>query len=192
MAKTISIDDETYSELVKLTGNLMQKAGEQISIGQVTRLAIAYLESCLNNFPRLEDEILDLIGFEEPNIKYVSVHEVTSKWFDKNFLEVVFGIKQINNSNSSTDSIYELRNKGVLQVHGFHKGRMYEAELTNNSKIKTLHDGKEYDSLSAAATAVRGYQENGWRFWRYKDRDKYPQLITLRNILKEEENTARA
>ncbi|MHC3129233.1 MAG: DUF2924 domain-containing protein [Candidatus Bathyarchaeota archaeon] len=192
MAKTISIDDETYSELVKLTGNLMQKAGEQISIGQVTRLAIAYLKSCLSNFPRLEDEIIDLIGFEEPNIKYVSVHEVTAKWFCKDFLEVVFGIKQINNSNSSTDSIYELRTKGVLRVYSFHKGRMYEAELTDNSKVKTLHDGKEYDSLSAAARAVSGYQENGWRFWKYKDGDKYPRLMALRTTLKGEENTARA
>jgi len=186
LAKTISIDDETYSELVKVTANLMGKTGEQVSISQTARLATAFLRSCLINFPRLEDAILDYIGFEEPDIKFVSIHEVTSKWFDKDFLEVVFGIKEIDDSNGSKESIYELRNKGVHRIYGFHKGQMYTAELTDNSKVKTLHNGEEYDSLSAAASAIRGYQENGWRFWRCKYKENYPQLMTLRNTLKEE------
>lgn len=180
MAKTISIDKGTYVELVRLTGNLMEKSGEQISIGQVARLAIAYLKSCLNHFPKLEDEILDLIGFEEE--KFASIHEVTSKWFDKEFLEVALGIKQIGSLNDSTDSIYELKKKGVIRIFGYHKGQMYEAEITDASKVKTLHDGEEYTSLSAAASAIRGYQENGWRFWKYKDEDGYHPLTKLRDI----------
>lgn len=159
----------------------MQKAGEQVSIGQVTRLAVAYLKSCLNNFPRLENEILHQISFEEPNIKFASIHEVTSQWFEKNFLEIVFGIKQIGDLDDYANSIDRLRKMGVSQVFGFHKEQMYKAELTDVSKVKTLHDGKEYDSLSAAASAIRGYQENGWRFWKYKNKENYYPLGKLRD-----------
>jgi hypothetical protein len=182
LAKTISVDNETYTELVSLTGSLMQKAGEQISVSNTTRIAIAYLESCLVHFPRLEEAILDLISFEEPKMKYASIQEVTSKWFDKDFLEVAFGIKQISDFNDSADSISELRKKGITKIFGFHDAETYEAELTDDSKVKILRNGEEYTSLSAAASAIRGYPENGWRFWKYLDKDEYRPLKTLRDV----------
>jgi len=181
--KTVSIDNDTYKELVSLTGELMQEACEQISVSHMTRLAVAHLKSCLTHFPILKKEILDLISFEEPNLKYASIQEVTSDWFDKDFLEVAFGIKQIGDSdNSGKSSISELKKKGIAKIYGFHEERTYEAELTDDSKVKTLHDGKEYDSLSAAASAIRGYNENGWRFWKYRDEDgHYHPLRDLRD-----------
>ena len=179
MAKTISIDEETYSELVRLTGSLMEKTGEQVSIGQVARLAVAYLKSCFINFPRLEDEVLELIGFEKE--KLASIHEVTSDWFDKRFLEIVLGITPPSRLDDSADLISELRKSNLRKIFGRHRGKMYEAEITENSKVRTLHDGKVHDSLSAAASEIRGYQENGWRFWKYKYRERYVPLMTWRD-----------
>lgn len=178
MAKTISIDEETYTELVKLTGDLMGKSGEQVSIGHVARLAIAYLKSCFTHFPRLEDQVLELIGFEKE--KFTSIHKVTSEWFDKEFLEIVLGIKQPISNDDSADLISELRKHKLYRIYGLHQGKRYEAEITEDSKIKTLHDGIEYDNLSAAASEIRGYQENGWRFWKYKYGNDYVRLMTWR------------
>lgn len=175
MAKTISIDEETYTELVKLTGNLMEKSGEQVSIGHVARLAVAYLRSCFTHFQRLEDEVLELIGFEKE--KFTSIHKVSSEWFDKDFLEVVLGIKQPTISDESADLLSAFTER---KLYGFHQGKKYEAEITEDHKIKTLHDRVEYTSLSAAASAIRGYLVNGWRFWKYKYRDSYVQLMTWR------------
>lgn len=156
----------------------MGKSGEQISIGHVARLAIAYLKSCFTHFTRLEDQVLELIGFEKE--KFTSIHKITSEWFDKDFLEVVLGIKELISSDDSSDLISELRKIKLYKVYGLHQGKRYEAEITEDSKIKTLHNGIKYDSLSAAASEIRGYQENGWRFWKYKYGDDYVRLITWR------------
>jgi hypothetical protein len=181
LARTISADDKTYSELVSITAQLMQKAGEQISLSHTIRLAVALLKSCLLNYPMLEEEILSQISFEESNTKFTSIEEITSEWCDKQFLDCVFGIEQRRYSDDSGDPISELRKKGITQIFGRLKGERYEAELTEDSKIRTLHDGKEYESLSTAASAICGYPVNGWRWWRYLKGDSYCRLEDLRD-----------
>lgn len=179
LARTISVNDKAYSELISITAQLMQKAGEQLSLSDTTRLSVALLKSCLVNYPRLEEEILSQISFEEPNTKFKSIKEITSEWCDKDFLDIVFGVKQLNYSDDSGDPISDLRKKGITQIFGKLKGEMYEAELTEDSKIRTVHDGKEYDSLSTAASAICGYPVNGWRWWRYLKENGYHRLEGL-------------
>ena len=124
---------------------------------------------------------MEQISFEEPNTKFKSIKEITSGWFDKDFLDIVFGLKQLDFSDDSVDKISDLRKKGITKIFGRFNGEVYEAELTEDSKIRTAHDGKKYDSLSAAAGAICGYQENGWRWWRYQKDDGYHRLEDLRS-----------
>lgn len=180
MARTISVDEKTYGELINITAQLMQKAGEQISLSNTTRLSVALLKSCLINYPRLEDEILNQISFEETNKKFTSIEEITYEWFDKDFLDAVIGVKHVSYSDDAGDPISELRKKGITRIFGRLRGEKYEAELTEDSKIKTLHDRKEYDSLSTAASAICGYQVNGWRWWRYRKEDSYRPIEEMR------------
>ena len=66
--------------------------------------------------------------------------------------------------------IKDLIDTGVLKVsqviYGWHEGNRYEGKVLNGGKILVAHTGQTFDSLSGAASHVRGYQEDGWRFWR--------------------------
>ncbi|GAG35700.1 unnamed protein product, partial [marine sediment metagenome] len=46
-----------------------------------------------------------------------------------------------------------------------YKGRRYDALLLDGYRVEL--DGTIYSSPSAAANAVSGHNENGWRTWRY-------------------------
>ena len=93
LGKTVSVDEETYKELVVLTSTLMLKSEEALSIGSMVRLAVAFLKSSLNNFPNLEKAIVELILDEKS--RFTLIDEITSKWFDKDFLEVTLGIRKV-------------------------------------------------------------------------------------------------
>lgn len=92
MGKTVSIDEQTYKELVTLTANLMLKSEEVLPVGSMVKLAIAYLKSSIEHFPKLEKAIIELIIHEET--RFTPIDEITSRWFDKDFLEVTLGIKK--------------------------------------------------------------------------------------------------
>ncbi len=60
-----------------------------------------------------------------------------------------------------------------------YKGKMYYCWVLPSGRIK--HDGKIYDTPSAAARAVRRKTTNGWNFWRYKkSKGKWVLLAELR------------
>jgi hypothetical protein len=162
----------------------MEKTREQVSLSHTIRLAEALLKSCLLYYPRLEDQIRAQINFEpeeEPNTKDWPIEEIASGWFGKDFLEYLFGIEDLlaRCPDVSGGAISELRKKGVTRIFGQLKGERYEAELTEDSKVRTLHDGKEYDSLSAAASSVCGYPVNGKIWWRYLKGEVYCPLKDL-------------
>ena len=184
LARTISVDDKTYSELIGITAQLMEKTREQVSLSHTVRLAEALLKSCLLYYPRLEDQIRKQINFEpeeEPNTKDWPIEQITSDWFGKDFLEYLFGIEDLlaRCPDVSGGPISELRKKGITRIFGKLKGQMYTAELTENSKVRTLNDGKEYDSLSVAASTICGYPVNGKTWWRYLEGEVYCQLKDL-------------
>jgi hypothetical protein len=62
-----------------------------------------------------------------------------------------------------------LRNEVVLPdgtlLRGTHNGAEHQAEIRESW---ILLNGKRYKSPSGAATAIRGYSEDGWRFWKVK------------------------
>lgn len=51
------------------------------------------------------------------------------------------------------------------EFRGEHEGTWYFAIVKSGA---LYHDGVRYDSPSAAASKIRGYSENGWRFWQCK------------------------
>ena len=94
MGRTIGIDERTYKELVILTAQFMQKTQEQISLSDIARLSVYLFKGCLVNYPELEKQILAQIDFgeQQPLAKDFFSKEVTPEWFDKQFLDCVFGI----------------------------------------------------------------------------------------------------
>ncbi|MDT7943075.1 MAG: hypothetical protein RQ985_00760 [Dehalococcoidia bacterium] len=54
-----------------------------------------------------------------------------------------------------------------LAVIGEAGGRSYRGLLHRDGAVEV--DGRRYPSPSAAAVAILGYAQNGWRFWRYRD-----------------------
>jgi hypothetical protein len=102
LARTISVDDKTYSELISITAQIMQRAGEQLSLSDTTRLSVALLKSCLIIYPRLEEEIVKLISFDEPNAKYESIKDITPEFFARDFLEKVFGNEKMAGDRGET------------------------------------------------------------------------------------------
>lgn len=55
-------------------------------------------------------------------------------------------------------------------IYANYKGKEYKAWVYSNGRIKVK--GKLFDSPSLAGLAITKKQTmNGWRFWRYKDRD---------------------
>lgn len=51
------------------------------------------------------------------------------------------------------------------EFRGEHEGSWHFAKVINGA---LYHDGERYESPSAAASKIRGYSENGWRFWQCK------------------------
>lgn len=54
-----------------------------------------------------------------------------------------------------------------LAVVGEAGRRQYRGLLYSDGTIEV--EGRRYPSPSAAAVALLGYAQNGWRFWRYRD-----------------------
>ncbi len=54
-----------------------------------------------------------------------------------------------------------------LPVVGEAGGRAFRGLLHRDGTVEV--DGRRYPSPSAAAVALVGYAQNGWRFWRYRD-----------------------
>ncbi len=51
-------------------------------------------------------------------------------------------------------------------IYGEHKGKGYEARILEDGKLKLIHNGTEYNSLSmAAAKGIVGHEVNGWKWW---------------------------
>lgn len=51
MAKTISVDELTYSNVVSVAGKLMMKVGKPISLGYTVRFAVSALDEILDYIP---------------------------------------------------------------------------------------------------------------------------------------------
>jgi hypothetical protein len=71
-------------------------------------------------------------------------------------------------------TINNLLEKGLVssfqKIFVEYKNNKYEAEIQPNGKLKLLHNGKEYDSPSLAATAITNTSVNGWVFWQVIDK----------------------
>ena len=67
------------------------------------------------------------------------------------------------------ETIQQLLDTGLIQVKQKifknHKGRRYEGEILNPDKIRLLHDGTEWGSVSKAGEHITQYQVNGWTWW---------------------------
>jgi len=59
--------------------------------------------------------------------------------------------------------------KGGKMIYATYQGKDYKAWVNSNGRIS--FDGKFYDSPSVAGKAGRKKSTNGWRFWKYKDKD---------------------
>ena len=50
-------------------------------------------------------------------------------------------------------------------IYGWHGNKKYEGKVLNNGDIIIVPAGDVFDSPSGAASHIRRYQEDGWRWW---------------------------
>jgi len=66
-------------------------------------------------------------------------------------------------------TIKDLIDANILKVgqkiYGWHGDKRYEGKVLSNGNIAIVHTGEVFDSPSGAASQIRGYQEDGWRWW---------------------------
>lgn len=78
-------------------------------------------------------------------------------------------------TSKSRVSVKALLDSGGLRAGNriFHRSRdtLHEAEITKDGLIRLLNNGREYSSLSRAATDITGHNVNGWRYWKAKTPD---------------------
>lgn len=65
-------------------------------------------------------------------------------------------------------------------VYGWYEGKKYEGEVLNNGNIAIRSTGDIFDSPSGAASHIKGYQEDGWRWWHTIHNGKEYKLAELR------------
>lgn len=89
-------------------------------------------------------------------------------------------------------TIKDLMNAGGMLstsqiIYGYHQGKRYEARILHDGRIKMLHSGSEYNSLSMAAfKGIVGHEVNGWKWWHTIGEDgKECRLDELRKELDE-------
>jgi hypothetical protein len=57
-------------------------------------------------------------------------------------------------------------------IHASYKGKNYKALVSGSGKIKMIPSGELFDSPSMAGIAITKKKTmNGWRFWKYKDKN---------------------
>lgn len=78
-------------------------------------------------------------------------------------------------SKRGRKKVRELPPVGTI-LHGKFKGKPYQARIVkdensrNGKSIK--YNNKLYPSMSAAAKAITNQSVNGWRFWKYEEKNK--------------------
>ncbi len=50
-------------------------------------------------------------------------------------------------------------------IYGWHENKKYEGKVLNNGDIIVVPSGDVFNSPSGAASHIRCYQEDGWRWW---------------------------
>jgi len=57
----------------------------------------------------------------------------------------------------------------AITLRADYKGKRFEAKARKSGIV--IYDGRQYPSLSAAASAITGRPTNGWLFWTYRTVD---------------------
>jgi hypothetical protein len=62
--------------------------------------------------------------------------------------------------------------RGRQRIYATYKGKDYKAKVRPNGEIEMIPGGQLYDTPSAAAKAIVDRRTvNGWKFWKYKDKN---------------------
>ncbi len=68
-------------------------------------------------------------------------------------------------------------------MYATYKGEDYKAWVNKRGRIRLSHNGKRFDTPSAAGSEIKGGKAtNGWRFWKVKD--KQGNLVPLSTLRK--------
>jgi hypothetical protein len=85
-------------------------------------------------------------------------------------------------SSSGEITLTQLLKNGQLKEgqkihHRDRDGNLYEAIIMAQGGVKTLPDGKPFNSLSMAAIHFTGGNINGWKWWKFNDKDGNEYII---------------
>jgi len=83
----------------------------------------------------------------------------------KALLELADDLLAEEETSSGTDDSERVR--FPIPIFRRYKGQLYEGRLLKGWRVQ--HNGKVYNTPSAAAVFISGHPENGWRMWKYYD-----------------------
>ena len=100
--------------------------------------------------------------------RFIETNRLSFDETEADILRRLLNLPPLKKQDSGKRSM-NLRNGVVLPdgtlLRGMHNSTEHQAEVRGGW---ILLNGKRYKSPSGAATAIRGYSEDGWRFWKVK------------------------
>jgi hypothetical protein len=138
--------------------------------------------------PELEETLSAINHPQKKVVEFQTFRRVSAESVHAHLFEPLYEVftKELVNAENKTvvrtaTKLYEHRitinnllEKGLVssfqKIFVEYKNNKYEAEIQPNGKLKLLHNGKEYDSPSLAATAITSTSVNGWVFWQVIDK----------------------
>ncbi len=138
---------------------------------------------------------LNLEKFEK-RVLNINENEIYSSYISED------SINKIINAVKITISFKDLIDAGIIKegekIFGKYKGKDYIAEIMDDGSL--YYDGEIYDTPSKIAEKITNTQQNGWRWWKYKDehgnvklidelRNEYIKLKNIDKVLKINSNT---
>ena len=124
------------------------------------------LEEACNSIPVVKKEILEFKIFERIDAGIKNAFE-----FQPLYLKIKEHKKDITNETKTV-----LPHEGI-NIFFIYKGKRHEALFINSRKL--IYENKEYSSPSKLSVAITGTARNGWRDWKFIDKQGNVQLINI-------------
>jgi len=147
---------EVPPEIVVIIDNLTEKVKEAIDL--------------LSNALNFNVKAIEFKTFKRKNSHSLDDHIHLFDWFLKT---ESFKGKKEPKKLKGRHLVKKMIEAGILypgfKIYGKHKGKLYEAEILEDGRIRVINDGTIHTSLSRAADHITKSSVDGWHWWKYKD-----------------------
>lgn len=166
---------ESYSNIEEIKDNFEKK---KIELSIEKEVLNKKINEIRDNIEEIEKQIAKLES--ERNEEINKILKLANLPKNDNNITIVFR-KNKNRENINEAEIFDLMSNGLIKVgqriYRNYKGKVFEAEILSDGKIKILKDGSIFDSPSMAAKYLTNTSINGWVWWKFKDADGYEHIL---------------